>query len=216
MAAHRPFRSRAVTIAGVGLSALAAVLAMYVLNRSPDPVNAFDPPEGGGAQSQPDPAPAPAPSTLAEAFDQGETPLLRTDFTDDAAWDRVVRLVTTTPDEVGNTAAVVPVSDRHYESMDAAALAGEVMAADLMEGYAILADARSMAEAAAGAEVTVVYVDLSPYAVEDADDFHTFPGRAFRCVVTEVASIEVNLSIANMDFHEFADSVGEDGVFRGF
>jgi len=43
-----------------------------------------------------------------------------------------------------------------------------------------------------------------------------FPGRAFRCVVTEVASIEVNLSIANMDFHEFADSVGEDGVFRGF
>jgi hypothetical protein len=31
-----------------------------------------------------------------------------------------------------------------------------------------------------------------------------------------VQSIENNLSIANMDFAEFADSVNEDGVFRGF
>ena len=29
-------------------------------------------------------------------------------------------------------------------------------------------------------------------------------------------SIEANLSIANMDFGEFAGSVGADGVFRGF
>jgi len=62
--------------------------------------------------------------------------------------------------------------------MDPAALAGEVMAADLMEGYAILADARSMSEAAAGGEVTVVYVDLSPYAVEDAELFDTVPATA--------------------------------------
>ena len=34
--------------------------------------------------------------------------------------------------------------------------------------------------------------------------------------MTEVALIEANLSIANMDFEEFADSVGPDGVFRGF
>jgi len=41
-------------------------------------------------------------------------------------------------------------------------------------------------------------------------------GRELRCEVGEVASIEVNLSIANMDFDEFADSADADGVFRGF
>jgi hypothetical protein len=28
--------------------------------------------------------------------------------------------------------------------------------------------------------------------------------------------VENNLSVANMDFHEFADNVEDDGVFRGF
>jgi hypothetical protein len=42
------------------------------------------------------------------------------------------------------------------------------------------------------------------------------PGREFRAVPAAVQSIENNLSIANMDFAEFADAVDEDGVFRGF
>jgi hypothetical protein len=35
-------------------------------------------------------------------------------------------------------------------------------------------------------------------------------------VATEFWGIENNLSIANMFFSEFADSVDDDGVFRGF
>jgi hypothetical protein len=31
-----------------------------------------------------------------------------------------------------------------------------------------------------------------------------------------IQSIQNNLSIANMDFEEFANSVDDDGVFRGF
>jgi hypothetical protein len=42
------------------------------------------------------------------------------------------------------------------------------------------------------------------------------PGRDFRAVPAAVQSIENNLSIANMDFAEFADAVDEDGIFRGF
>jgi hypothetical protein len=42
------------------------------------------------------------------------------------------------------------------------------------------------------------------------------PGRTFRAAPSEVQSIENNLSLANMDFFEFAESVGPDGVFRGF
>ena len=42
------------------------------------------------------------------------------------------------------------------------------------------------------------------------------PGRAFRALPEQVQSIENNLSLANMDFEDFADSVGDDGIFRGF
>jgi len=31
-----------------------------------------------------------------------------------------------------------------------------------------------------------------------------------------MCSVENNLSIANMDFSEFADNVDKDGIFRGF
>jgi len=42
------------------------------------------------------------------------------------------------------------------------------------------------------------------------------PGRSFRAPPREIQSVENNLSIANMDFFEFAESVDRDGVFRGF
>ena len=83
-------------------------------------------------------------------------------------------------------------------------------------GYLILADARSISEASAGRELTVDYVDLSVIDPEDAELFHSFRGRSFRCAVSEFASIEANPSIANLDFCEFADNTELDGVFRGF
>ncbi|GAB4214988.1 MAG: hypothetical protein OHK0012_14070 [Synechococcales cyanobacterium] len=42
------------------------------------------------------------------------------------------------------------------------------------------------------------------------------PGRTFRVIPGEIWAVENNLSIANMDFHDFANSVDPDGVFRGF
>lgn len=41
-------------------------------------------------------------------------------------------------------------------------------------------------------------------------------GRTFRAIPSAIQSIENNLSISNMDFFEFADAAGEDGIFRGF
>jgi uncharacterized protein YbcV (DUF1398 family) len=41
-------------------------------------------------------------------------------------------------------------------------------------------------------------------------------GSSFRAIPSQIQGIENNLSIANMDFHEFAESVDQDGVFRGF
>jgi hypothetical protein len=47
-------------------------------------------------------------------------------------------------------------------------------------------------------------------------DLNDEPGRAFRVIPSEMWGVENNLSIANMDFDEFVDSVDPDGVFRGF
>ena len=47
-------------------------------------------------------------------------------------------------------------------------------------------------------------------------DLHASPGRTFRVIPAEMWSVENNLSIGNMDFEEFAESVDGDGVFRGF
>ena len=47
-------------------------------------------------------------------------------------------------------------------------------------------------------------------------DLYEEPGREFRAIPSQIQGIENNLSLANMDFAEFADSVSEDGVFRGF
>jgi len=45
-------------------------------------------------------------------------------------------------------------------------------------------------------------------------DLRHEPGRTFRAVPRAVQVIENNLSIANMDFDDFADTVDTDGVFR--
>lgn len=47
-------------------------------------------------------------------------------------------------------------------------------------------------------------------------DLGSQPGNEFRAVPSTVQSIENKLSISNMDFEEFAESVDRDGVFRGF
>jgi hypothetical protein len=52
--------------------------------------------------------------------------------------------------------------------------------------------------------------------VELVVDLFEEPGRTFRAVPSAIQSIENNLSIANMDFWEFADNVDAAGVFRGF
>ncbi len=42
------------------------------------------------------------------------------------------------------------------------------------------------------------------------------PGRTFRTIPFQVFTIDSNLSIANMDWEDFAVQLDGDGVFRGF
>ena len=47
-------------------------------------------------------------------------------------------------------------------------------------------------------------------------DLYERSGNEFRAIPSQIQAIENNLSIANMDFEEFAESVDDNGIFRGF
>jgi hypothetical protein len=172
-----------------------------------------------GDEHDPDDEVEPLPQ-IAALFEAEGTPLLRTDFTNDEDWATVVAAVSKPADFGGGYGdyepAVAPIDDQTFEGATGATLAEISTRDELPGGYVLLADARTMAEAAAGTEPTVEYVDLSVTDDEAAELFKSHLGRTFRCTASEVAGIEANLSISNMDFSDYADAVSSDGVFRGF
>lgn len=127
------------------------------------------------------------------------TMLLRTEFHSDAAWAALCVAVRQ-PSVDGFTASLECVSDPAFDGLSI-----ERLVASSPKGggrrFALLADRTTLTEP----EFPILVVDL--------DDE---PGRTFRVIPRELWSVENNLSIANMDYRDFADSVGPDGVFRGF
>jgi hypothetical protein len=121
--------------------------------------------------------------------------VLRTDFTDDAAWAALQTAV--------GAEGATYVSDARYSGVTIQALieADAAAADDDKLTYLFLADATTMADA----ERTLLAVDL-----------YDEPGRTFRLLPTRYADVSANLSIANMDFSEFADAADEAGTYRGF
>lgn len=137
------------------------------------------------------------PMTLPAPVDLTST-VLRTDFSDDAAWAAVCTAI----DGAAEYPHATYVSDPRFTDVDIRALIDE----DAAEGdykliYVFLADATTMSHAAS----PLLAVDLR-------DD----PGRTFRVPARWFPEVSANLSIANMDFDEFADATDGSGVFRGF
>jgi len=123
---------------------------------------------------------------------------LRTDFSDEAAWKSICAALQNP--EVEFPANVECVSDAKFDGLKPAELAGR-----LPEGYAF-----SFAFIVDGVALTapdhaILVVDLQGE-----------PGRTFRVIVSELGTVENNLSIGNMGFEEFADAADEKGIFRGF
>ena len=123
--------------------------------------------------------------------------LIRTEFSDDRAWARLLVDAARPYAPEGFTATFVPISDRAYEGLRAEELAR--LDGDALVLYA--ADRLSMH----GPERTLLVVDR----LHDR-------GRWFRVTLEAAWSVENNLSLANLDFFEFANAVDDDGVFRGF
>ncbi len=126
-----------------------------------------------------------------------EFPLvIRTDFSDDAFWKNVVQ---TLQDEL-EYAPLEFINDIEYSNLTADELV-KIVPENYDHTFAVFFDKTTVSSA----EITLLLVDLF-------DE----PGRVFRSIVTEVPHIAANLHISNMDYFEFADTVDDDGIYRGF
>ncbi|MER5601561.1 hypothetical protein [Streptomyces sp. NPDC002265] len=133
------------------------------------------------------------------------TLLIRTDFSDQAAWE-ALRTAATTPDDEEFVADVHVVDDPAYSD-----LTTEQIVALAPPGSDLMIVADKSALTAPG--MPLLAVQLFDEEDEDA------PEQGYdelRVVVEELSAIENNISIGNMDWEEFVDAADEEGVFRGF
>jgi hypothetical protein len=126
--------------------------------------------------------------------------VLRTDFSNQATWEEICRVIR---EPVGNwhfLANVDFVDDIEYADITTAQLL-ELIPKDYNHTFIIVVDQTAISHP----DHPLLVVDL-----------YERSGHEFRAVPSQIQGTENNLSIANMDFEEFAEAVEEDGVFRGF
>ncbi|MBQ0892693.1 hypothetical protein KBX37_06170 [Micromonospora sp. U56] len=124
--------------------------------------------------------------------------VLRTDFADDAAWEALKTALHTW----GGHDSATCVSDPNYASLSLQDLVDADNAASHDDKliYLFFADATTMTDV----ERPLLAVDLA----------HE-PGRTFRVPPRWFTDVSANLTIANLDFDEFADAADSSGTYRG-
>ena len=127
------------------------------------------------------------------------TPVIRTDFSDEATWKKIQTDVAATHGP-GFSANVHFIDTRQYDGLTAEALLQRVPDPNNY-GCIFVADAITMSSA----EHHLLVLD--PVHPER---------KTFRVIPSEAWAVENNLWLANMDYSEFADLADPDGVFRGF
>jgi hypothetical protein len=134
---------------------------------------------------------------MPEESNTDATPLFRTDFSNESAWQELVKAAKT-PSEDEFLANLQFIEDKKFSGAEAHVLATSAIAAN--QAVVFISDA-----------ITLTHADLPVLCI---DVFA--PERMFRVIPAELWSVENNLSIANMDFTDFAGAAGSDGIFRGF
>ena len=127
--------------------------------------------------------------------------VLRTDFSNQATWDSICAAIRR-PNDVYNFIAYVHfLDDEGYSGITKERLLA-LIPNDYNQTYIIVVDQTTISHP----EHPLLIVDL----------FEENTGNEFRAIPSQIQWIENNLSIGNMDSEEFAEAVGEDGIFRGF
>jgi hypothetical protein len=134
---------------------------------------------------------------MAEVPRTGNTPFVRTDFSDDQAWRAICEAAQAETEE-GFRAFLSIVDDVGLDGASAADLVAS--AARAAHGLLLLADGMTMTHP----DHPILCIDLLE------------GGRSVRVAPQALWSLENNLSLRNMDFEDFSGSTDADGIFRGF
>jgi hypothetical protein len=127
----------------------------------------------------------------------GKTPIVRTDFSDDAAWDALWAELSTPADELA--ADLEFVSDRAFAGVTPETFRS-FLPPDGEISHGFLVDRAALTQP----DHPVLAVDLSKR-----------KPRTFRVAAAALAEVDGNLSLGNMGFAEFLTALDPDGVFRG-
>jgi hypothetical protein len=141
-----------------------------------------------------------------ELPDATAVPVVRTDFSNDDVWAQLKADLAGPADD---GSGYEPLLD-YLERRDLSGLTAAAFEAEIPRLYPTSYEFPFMIVVD---EVAVNTPD-HPVLLIDLNERDTTP--SFRALPREIASIEANLSLANMDFFEFRNSADESGVFRGF
>jgi hypothetical protein len=123
--------------------------------------------------------------------------LIRTDFSDQGAWDELIAAAREPADVFIFNMEVV--DDRANSGMTVEQIM-EALPESYPHSFIVVADGPAISQP----DYPLLVVDL----LEER-------GQQFRAVAAVISQIDNNLSVANMGFEEFAGLVDEGGVFRG-
>jgi Domain of unknown function (DUF6924) len=138
--------------------------------------------------------------TLPIAENPSYSLVLRTDYSDDSAWQAVCQAIEEPELGFGFRAYVQFVSDPEYDSIPAHQIPA-LVPEDAGATFIFVVDHTALSHPEHPIQVVGLFDK---------------PGRTIRVIPSEIWNVQNNLSIANGDFGEFAGAAGGDGVFRGF
>jgi hypothetical protein len=126
--------------------------------------------------------------------------VIRTDFSDDAAWDAICAAIRKPATEFGFRAHVKFLSDPNHGGLTPAVLWPQVAKRPSYHSFFFIVDRQTLTDP----EHPVLVVAL--------DDR---PGRSFRVIPSAMWDVENNLSIANRGFDDYLSLLDKNGVYRG-
>lgn len=126
--------------------------------------------------------------------------ILRTDFSNPSAWDELCAAIRKPVGVFRFLAHVEFLDDPEYADITKEQLV-QLLPAHYPHSFLMIADKATFTHP----EHPLLVIDLFDETKQ-----------GFRALPNQIQAIENNLSIANMDFEEFADHVDKDGIFRGF
>jgi hypothetical protein len=126
--------------------------------------------------------------------------VIRTDFSDEAAWKAICDAIQEPQTEDEFQALVECVDDKSCAHLTPGRIAS-VLPDNSQRSFVFLVDTHAIVKP----DHPILVVDLA----------HE-PVRTFRVLPSQAWGVENNLRLANMTFEEFAGAVDPDGVFRDF